>query len=128
MLDRIEELMKHDTAGDPITGIKWSRRTSSKIAEQLGTLGITIGKTTVRRLLKTLDYKLRVNRKQIATSKSPDRNASNGASTPSGDCLSSACTRIRHGSGLCTVWVSERWGGSAETWMAVGIEGARPAL
>jgi hypothetical protein len=66
--------MKHDTAGDPITGIKWSRRTTRKIAEQLATLGIAVSKNTVGRLLKQMDYKLRVNRKQIATSKSPFRN------------------------------------------------------
>jgi hypothetical protein len=27
--------MRHDTAGDPITGVKWSRRTTRKIAEEL---------------------------------------------------------------------------------------------
>lgn len=66
--------MQHDTAGDPITGIKWSRRTTRKIAEQLATLGIAVSKNTVGRLLKQLRYKLRVNRKQIASSKSPARN------------------------------------------------------
>jgi len=66
--------MQHDTAGDPITGIKWSRRTTRKIAEQLATLGIAVTKNTVGRLLKQLRYKLRVNRKQIASSKSPVRN------------------------------------------------------
>ncbi len=66
--------MQHDTAGDPITGVKWSRRTTRKIAEQLTTLGIAVSKNTVGRLLKTMDYKLRVNRKQIASTKSPDRN------------------------------------------------------
>lgn len=66
--------MQHDTAGDPITGIKWSRRRTRKIAEQLATLGIAVSKNTVGRLLKQLRYKLRVNRKQIASSKSPARN------------------------------------------------------
>lgn len=67
--------MKHDTAGDPITGVKWSRRTTRTIAEQLATLGIGVSKNTVGRLLKQMTYRLRVNRKQIAASKSPDRNA-----------------------------------------------------
>lgn len=66
--------MQHDTAGDPITGLKWSRRTTAKIAEELTTSGITVSKNTVGRLLKDMDYKLRVNRKQIASTKSPDRN------------------------------------------------------
>jgi hypothetical protein len=66
--------MQHDTAGDPITGIKWSRRTTRKIAEQLATLGIAVSKNTVGRLLKGMDFKLRVNRKQISSSKNPLRN------------------------------------------------------
>ena len=66
--------MRHDTAGDPITGVKWSRRTTRAIAEQLTALGIAVSKNTVGRLLKKLKFKLRVNRKQIASTKNPDRN------------------------------------------------------
>ena len=66
--------MKHDTAGDPMSGIKWTRRTTSNISEQLATLGIAACKNTVGRLLKQMDFRLRVNRKQIASTKSPDRN------------------------------------------------------
>src|ERR1017187_9657499 len=74
VISRIEELMRHDTAGDPITGVKWSRRTTRKIAEELAALGIAVSKNTVGRLLKDMDFKLRVNRKQIASTKNPDRN------------------------------------------------------
>jgi len=66
--------MRHDTAGDPITGVKWSRRTTRKIAEELTALGIAVSKNTVGRLLKQLKFKLHVNRKQIASTKNPDRN------------------------------------------------------
>ena len=66
--------MRHDTAGDPITGVKWSRRTTRKIAAELTALGIAVSKNTVGRLLKAMDFKLRVNRKQIASTKTPERN------------------------------------------------------
>lgn len=66
--------MRHDTAGDPISGLKWTRRTTRTISEQLTSLGIEVSKNTVGRLLKQMDFKLRVNRKQIASTKSPDRN------------------------------------------------------
>ena len=66
--------MRHDTAGDPMSGLKWTRKTTSNIAEQLNTLGIAVSGNTVGRLLKAMDYRLRVNRKQIASTKSPDRN------------------------------------------------------
>ena len=66
--------MRHDTAGDPITGVKWSRRTTRKIAAQLAALGIAVSKNTVGRLLKNMDCKLGVNRQQIASTKNPDGN------------------------------------------------------
>ena len=56
--------MRHDTAGDPITGVKWSRRTTRKIAAELTAVGIAVSKNTVGRLLKAMDFKLRVNRCQ----------------------------------------------------------------
>jgi len=66
--------MRHDTAGDPVTGLKWSRRTTRKIAAELTAAGIAVSKNTVGRLLKDMDFKLRVNRKQINATKNPDRN------------------------------------------------------
>ena len=57
--------MEHDTGGDPITGLKWSRRTTEKIAKALCQDGIQVGSKTVGRLLKELGYSLRVNHKKI---------------------------------------------------------------
>ncbi len=70
----IEFLLEYDTAGDPITGLKWSRRTTAKVALALGDFGIHVSATTVARLLQTMGYSLRVNHKQLATDASPDRN------------------------------------------------------
>ena len=70
----IELLLQYDTAGDPITGVKWSRRTTAKVALALGGFGITVSAKTVGRLLHRMGYSLRVNQKQLATDSSPDRN------------------------------------------------------
>ena len=67
--------MKHDTAGDPMTDLKWTRKTTEKIACQLAKLGITVDAKTVGRILKELGYSLRVNSKKISSSRNPDRNA-----------------------------------------------------
>lgn len=67
--------MRHDTAGDPITGLKWTHRTTEKLAFELGTLGIRISPKTVGRLLKQMGYSLRVNHKKRARGSSCDRNA-----------------------------------------------------
>ena len=56
IISRIEELLKHDTAGDPMSAIKWTRRTTSNISVQLATLGIAVSKNTVGRLLKQMDF------------------------------------------------------------------------
>jgi len=66
--------MKHDVAGDPCTGVKWTRRTTRKIAAELHTLGIQVCPKTVARILKDLDYSLRVNHKKVSRGSGPDRN------------------------------------------------------
>jgi hypothetical protein len=56
--------MEQDTAGDPQGGLKWTRRTTEKIAAQLERLGLGIGAMSVGRLLRDLGYSLRVNHKK----------------------------------------------------------------
>ena len=57
--------MEHETAGDPIRGLKWTRKTTEKIAEHLGQLGISVSPNTVGRLLKDMGFSLRVNHKKL---------------------------------------------------------------
>ena len=59
--------MKYETAGDPITGLKWTRRTTEKIANELKSINIQVCSNTVARLLKNMDFSLRVNDKKIAS-------------------------------------------------------------
>jgi hypothetical protein len=66
--------MKYETAGDPMGGLKWTRKTTRKIARELCSLGIRISANTVRRVLKKMGYSLRVNRKEIASANSAERN------------------------------------------------------
>ena len=78
MIDRIAELMKHDTAGDPVSGLKWTRKTTAKVAAELQSCGIDVGERTVARLLRQMGYSLRVNHKKLSrVSKTPpeERNA-----------------------------------------------------
>lgn len=66
--------MQDDVAGDPITGTQWTRRTTRKIADELTTLGISVSRSTVARLLKQMDYRLCLNRKHTASTTHPGRN------------------------------------------------------
>ena len=61
------------TAGDPITGIKWTRKTSRKLSTELAGRGYPVNPDTVRRLLRERNYVLRVNRKRLTKEQDPDR-------------------------------------------------------
>jgi hypothetical protein len=65
VINAIEKIMKHDVAGDPISGLRWTRKTRLKVAQQLTQAGIPIGKTTVGVLLNKMYFSLRVNRKKL---------------------------------------------------------------
>lgn len=57
--------MEHDTAGDPISGLKWTHTTTEKLANELSKFGIIVSSNTVCRLLKNLGFSLRINHKSI---------------------------------------------------------------
>ena len=67
MITAIEKIMEHDVAGDPMSGLHWTRKTRAKIAQQLRKMGITVGKTAVGTLLKKMKFSLRANRKKLGT-------------------------------------------------------------
>ena len=67
--------MAHDTAGDPVSGIKWTRRTTEKVADELASAGIDVSPNTVAKLLKGLGYRLRPNAKKLNRKKDPGRDA-----------------------------------------------------
>ena len=67
--------MATDTAGDPVSGIKWTRRTTEKIADELASAGIDVSANTVGKLLKGLGYRLRSNAKKLNRKKDPGRDA-----------------------------------------------------
>ena len=66
--------MEYETAGDPMTSLKWTRKTTEKIARELTKLGIDVCAKTVGRLLKELGYSLKVNHKKNAAGSGEDRN------------------------------------------------------
>lgn len=58
--------MEYETAGDPISGLKWTRKTTIKISQELVSEGINVSKTTVGKILKKLNFSLKSNRKKIS--------------------------------------------------------------
>lgn len=60
--------MEAVTGKDPITGFKWTRRNTAKIAAELKAFGIDLNQKTVGRWLKQLGFSLRANQKKVARS------------------------------------------------------------
>lgn len=58
-------MLEEDTAGDPITGLKWTRTTLRKISGELKKGGIYVSPNTVRNLLVEMYYSLKINYKKI---------------------------------------------------------------
>ncbi|MQA92868.1 MAG: ISAzo13 family transposase [Gemmatimonas sp.] len=73
VIQEIEKLLEHDRAGCPQTGLQWTRRTTGKIAAELGKIGILVSANTVGRLLEGLGFALRVNHKKLSRGSAPDR-------------------------------------------------------
>lgn len=69
----LEGLLQDATAGDPMTGLKWTRKTVRALTRQLCQRGFRVGRETVRRLLLGLRYTLRVNRKRKSRRQDPER-------------------------------------------------------
>jgi hypothetical protein len=65
VIQRITDLLRHETAGDPMRGLKWTRRATRKIAHQLRRFNIPISASSVGRLLKQMGFSLRVNQKRL---------------------------------------------------------------
>lgn len=68
------KMMEHGTAGDPMTGLKWTRTTTQKLSDELHKEGIDVSAKTAGRLLKTLNFSLRVNHKKLSSGSGPERN------------------------------------------------------
>ena len=69
----LDELLADATAGDPITGIKWTRKTVRGLSRALKRRKIKVGRTTVGRVLRERDYALRSNRKRRSKQRDPRR-------------------------------------------------------
>lgn len=62
----LEKILQDATAGDPISGLKWTRKTTRKLAEELKDKDFQVGHSTMPRLVRILRYTLRSNQKRLS--------------------------------------------------------------
>jgi hypothetical protein len=66
--------MGEDIAGLPINLVRWSRRSTYKLSEELKEFNISACPSSVGKILKIGNFSLRVNRKCVSETHHPDRN------------------------------------------------------
>lgn len=71
--DKLEKLTEPDTRGDPESPLRWTTKSTRKLAEQLTEMGHSISHTAVAKLLRSLGYSLQSTRKKMEGSQHPDR-------------------------------------------------------
>ena len=75
IINDLEKIMEENTSGDPMSLLKWTNKSTYKIADELRKLQHKIDPDTVGRLLKENDYSLQANKKNIEGSSVPERDA-----------------------------------------------------
>jgi len=71
----LEKLVDPVTRGDPMSALRWTTKSTVKLADELAAQGHRVGPKTVARLLKDHDYSLQSNTKTIEGRQHPDRDA-----------------------------------------------------
>jgi Rhodopirellula transposase DDE domain len=71
----LERLVDPETRGDPMSPLRWTTKSTVKLADELTEQGHRVGPRTVARLLRDHDYSLQGNAKKIEGKQHPDRDA-----------------------------------------------------
>ena len=75
LVEALEALLEPATRGDPESPLRWTCKSTQKLAEALFAQGFELGKDTVGRLLRERGYSLQSTKKTIEGTQHPDRNA-----------------------------------------------------
>jgi hypothetical protein len=75
VIQALETLVDPPTRGAPMSPLRWTCKSTRKLAEALQQQGHRVGARTVAPLLHALDYSLQANRKTREGTAHPDRNA-----------------------------------------------------
>ena len=73
ILEALNRLVDPVTRGDPESPLRWTSKSTTKLAEELTEMGYSISQRSVWKLLDELDYSMQSNRKSNEGSNHPDR-------------------------------------------------------
>ena len=66
----MHRILEGATAGDPMSSVKWCRKSTRMLA-----VALSVSPTKAGHLMRAADFRLRVNRKRLSNRRSPDREA-----------------------------------------------------
>ena len=75
LLETLECLVEPVTRGDPCSPLRWTCKSTTNLAEELGQMGHPVSPRTIGRMLNADGYSLQSNRKTLEGASHPDRNA-----------------------------------------------------
>src|SRR4051794_3661512 len=75
LLDALDGLVHPETRGNPMSLLRWTSKSSTKLADELGRRGFDVSSRTVLRMLRRLGYSLQANAKVTEGAQHPDRDA-----------------------------------------------------
>jgi hypothetical protein len=78
LLEALDELVAPDTRGNPMSKLRWTNKSSTKLAAELVAEGFDVSARTVLRLLHRLGYSLQANAKVNEGTQHADRDAQFG--------------------------------------------------
>jgi len=73
ILEDLERLVSPGTRGDPMSLLRWTAKSTQKLADELVRLGYRVSPDTVGRLLRRMGYSLQAPSKQVEGTHHPDR-------------------------------------------------------
>ena len=73
LLEALDALVHPETRGDPMSLLRWTSKSSVKLADELARQGFAVSSRTVLRLLHRLGYSLQANAKVTEGTQHPDR-------------------------------------------------------
>jgi hypothetical protein len=73
--EALEDLVEPVSRGDPQSPLRWTNKSTQKLADELTGQGFSVGPRTVAKLLKTCGYRLQANAKVVEGRQHPDRDA-----------------------------------------------------
>lgn len=73
LINHLDDIMKESTAGDPMSLLRWTYKSTYAIADELQLKGHSVSHDTVRRLLQEGGYSLQANKKTLEGKSAPER-------------------------------------------------------